>query len=58
MNSISGYNYTPEYDHHNLKLFVKEINDMKHKIQNMEKTIKFIVITIEMFCAIWEYGRF
>ena len=37
INSISGYNYTPEYDHQNLKLLVKEINDMKYKIQNMEK---------------------
>ena len=48
INSISGYNYTPEYDHHNLKLFVKEINDMKYKIQNMETQQQIIVIPIEM----------
>ena len=47
INSISGYNYTPEYDNHNLKLLVKEIDDMKYKIQNMEKQ-QLIVIPIEI----------
>ena len=46
--SISGYNYTPEYDHHNLKLLAKEMNDMKYKIQNMEKQQQIIVIPIEI----------
>ena len=48
INSISGYNYTPEYDNHNLKLLVKEIDDMKYKIQNMEKNKQLIVIPIEI----------
>ena len=48
INYISGYNYTPEYDHHSLKLLVKEIKYMKYKIQNMEKQQQIIVIPIEI----------